>query len=92
MLDIRYPIILAPMFLVSDVHMLTEAAKAGITGAVPALNYRTDKAFRAALEELKLSGNGPFGINLIANKSNIRLKEQLQSCLEYKVDYVILQK
>jgi hypothetical protein len=28
-------------------------AKAGITGAVPALNYRTDKELRNAIAELK---------------------------------------
>ena len=77
------------MFLVSNVHMIIEATKAGITGAIPALNYRTDREFRKALEELKEKSNGPFGINLIANKSNIKLKEQLRSCLDYKVDYLI---
>lgn len=89
LLGIRYPIILAPMFLVSNVHMVVEATKAGITGAIPALNYRTDKEFRKALEELREKSIGPFGINLIANKSNIKLKEQLRSCLDYKVDYLI---
>jgi nitronate monooxygenase len=89
LLDIQYPIILAPMFLVSNVEMVIEATKSGITGAIPALNYRTDKQFRNALEELREKSNGPFGINLIVNKSNIKLKEQLRSCLDYKVDYVI---
>lgn len=89
LLDIRYPIIMAPMFLVSNVQMVVEATKSGISGAIPALNYRTDKEFRKALEELKEKSVGPFGINLIVNKSNIRLKEQLKSCLDYKVDYVI---
>ncbi len=77
------------MYLVSNVRMVVEATKSGITGAIPALNYRTDKEFRKALEELKDKCEGPFGINLIVNKSNIRLKEQLNSCLEFKVDYVI---
>ncbi len=89
LLGIRYPIILAPMFLVSDVNMVVEAAKSGITGAIPALNYRTDKEFRKALEKLKEKSIGPFGINLIANKSNIRLTDQLNSCLKFNVDYVI---
>jgi nitronate monooxygenase len=53
MLGIDYPVIMAPMFLVSNAKMVIEACKAGITGAIPALNYRTDKEFRAALEEIK---------------------------------------
>lgn len=77
------------MYLVSNVHMVVEASKAGITGAIPALNYRTDREFRKSLEELKEKSKGPFGINLIVNKSNIKLKEQLKSCLDYKVDYLI---
>lgn len=89
MLGIRYPIIMAPMFLVSNVEMVLEACKVGITGAIPALNYRNDRTFRNALAELKDKAQGPFGINLIANKSNYRLKEQLQACLDHKVDYVI---
>ncbi|MCG8306436.1 MAG: nitronate monooxygenase [Cytophagales bacterium] len=89
LLGIQYPLILAPMFLVSDIKMVLAAARAGITGAIPALNYRTDRKFRNALAELKEKSVGPFGINLIANKSNIKLKEQLKSCLEYQVDYVI---
>lgn len=89
LLDIHYPIILAPMFLVSNTKMVIEATKAGITGAIPALNYRTDKEFRNALSELKEKAEGPVGINIIANKSNIRLQEQLQTCLDYQVDYII---
>ena len=89
MLGIDYPIIAAPMFLVSNVAMTIEAIRAGATGAIPALNYRTDKEFRAALTEIKKTVSGPVGINLIANKSNIRLNEQLQSCLDLEVDYII---
>lgn len=89
MLGIEYPIIMAPMFLVSNVAMVKEAVKAGITGCIPALNYRNDEDFRKALDELVNENARPFGINLIVNKSNIRLKEQIETCLEYKVDYII---
>lgn len=89
MLGIKYPIIMAPMFLVSNAEMTIEAIKSGITGAIPALNYRTDEAFREALKKIKNEANGPFGINLIANKSNYRLDEQLKTCVEMKVDFII---
>lgn len=89
MLGIKYPIIIAPMFLVSNAKMLIAAGNAGITGCVPALNYRTDEKFRAALDEIRANTNGPIGINLIANKSNIKLEEQLATCIEKKVDYII---
>ncbi len=89
MLGIEYPIIMAPMFLVSNAKMVIEACNAGITGSIPALNYRTDSDFRKALEEIKKGTNKPFGINLITNKSNIRFEEQLKTCIEYKVAYII---
>ena len=41
MLNIEFPVIMAPMFLVSNEEMIIEAIKNGITGAIPALNYRT---------------------------------------------------
>ncbi len=89
LLGIKHPVIMAPMFLVSNVSMLLEASKAGITGCVPALNYRTIEAFETALKELKEKSEGPFGVNLIVNKSNFLYKEQLKSCCKYKVDYII---
>ena len=89
MLGVKYPIIMAPMFLVSNAKMTIEAAKAGITGAIPSLNYRTDEQFRAALKEIKEAGGTPVGINLIANKSNMGLDTQLQTCLDMEVDYII---
>ncbi len=89
MLGIRYPIIMAPMFLVSNAAMTIEAINAGATGAIPALNYRTDKEFRAALQQIRDNSKGPIGINIIANKSNIKLQEHLRTCLDMHVDYII---
>ncbi|MEQ8474711.1 MAG: nitronate monooxygenase [Fulvivirga sp.] len=88
-LGIKYPIIMAPMFLVSNAAMTIAAIKSGITGAIPALNYRTDKDLRAAIKEIKDKAKGPFGINLIVNKSNVRMKEQLNTCVELGVDFII---
>lgn len=96
LLGIDYPIILAPMFLVSNAKMIIEACHAGITGAIPALNYRSDADLRKALDEIKRAthlpadkAGKPFGINLIVNKSNIRLEEQLKTCVEYRVPFII---
>lgn len=88
LLGIQYPIIMAPMFLVSNVAMVKAAMQSGITGAIPALNYRTIEEFEAALSELKKEAR-PFGINLIVNKSNIKMQEQLDGCVKHKVDFII---
>ena len=87
--NIKYPIILAPMFLVSNNEMLIEAAKSGIMGCIPALNWRTPEEFEKGIKELKEKCPGPFGINLIANKSNIHLKKQIAICAKYAPDFII---
>jgi nitronate monooxygenase len=89
LLGIRYPIIVAPMFLVSNTAMVIAAIKAGATAAIPALNYRTLDELRAAIQEVKKATSGPIGINLIVNKSNFLYKEQLAVICEEKVDYII---
>lgn len=89
LLGIAHPIIVAPMFLVSNSAMIIAAIESGATAAVPALNYRTDKDFRAAIIEIKEKTGGPFGVNLIVNKSNVRLQEQLHTCVQLQVDFII---
>lgn len=89
MLGIDFPVIVAPMFLVSNKKMILEAIRAGVTGAIPALNYRTVEELRTVIQEIKQEATGPFGINLIVNKSNFLYKEQLKTCCEEKVDFII---
>lgn len=89
LLGIKYPIIMAPMFLVSNTKMIIAGLESGITAAFPALNYRTDKELRSAIEAIKKKTSKPFGVNLIVNKSNFKYKEQLETCLDLKVDFII---
>jgi len=89
LLGIEFPVIMAPMFLVSDENMIIEAIRSGITGAIPALNYRDTDDLRRAIRKIKSEANGPFGINLIVNNSNFLYKEQLQVCCEEQVDFFI---
>lgn len=89
LLGIEFPIIMAPMFLVSNEKMIIEAIKSGITGAIPALNYRNTEELQKAIRFIKSEVKGPFGINLIVNQSNFLYKEQLAVCCEEKVDFII---
>lgn len=89
LLGIEFPVIMAPMFLVSNEKMIIEGVKNGITGAIPALNYRSTDELREGIKAMKQAADGPIGINLIVNKSNFLYKEQLQICCEEKVDYII---
>ncbi|MEP5254618.1 MAG: nitronate monooxygenase [Winogradskyella arenosi] len=90
-LNIKYPIIQAPMFLVSNVAMVREAMTSGIAGCIPALNYRTLEGLREAIKELKAAKveGGAFGFNLIVNKSNVKYKGQLEVLCEEGCDFII---
>ncbi|HET9487058.1 MAG TPA: nitronate monooxygenase, partial [Chryseosolibacter sp.] len=89
LLGIEYPIIVAPMFLISNTKMIIAALDNGVTAAFPALNYRTDHELRAAIAQIKSSSTKPFGVNLIVNKSNPKYKSQLKTLLELNVDFII---
>lgn len=91
LLGIEHPIIIAPMFLVSNVKMATAAMQKNIAICIPALNYRTTEDLKEAIVALKKvkTEKGAFGINIIVNKSNLKCKEQLRICCEVGVDFII---
>lgn len=91
LLNIKYPLIQAPMFLVSNTSMVIEAMKNGIAGCIPALNYRTLDELRSAIKELKKAkvDGGAFGFNLIVNKSNLKYQKQLEVICEEGADFII---
>ena len=91
LLQITHPVIMAPMFLVSNTKMVIEGMKNGIAACIPALNYRTLDDLRTSIIELKQAkvSGGSFGYNLIVNKSNVKYKEQLRVLCEEGVDFII---
>ncbi len=89
MMGVRYPIIAAPMFLVSNEDMVVESSEAGAVGTFPALNYRPIENYRKALETIKRRTKKPIGVNIIVNKSNTRQKEDLKHALDCGVDMFI---
>lgn len=89
LLGIRYPIIGAPMFLVSNEDMVVEISEAGGIGTFPALNYRPISNYVKALKEIKSRTKKPVGVNIIVNKSNVRQKEDLHHALDAGVELFI---
>jgi len=97
---LRLPVFGAPMFVVSGPDLVIEQCKAGIIGSFPALNARPQAdldlwltrietelaAFARAHPERRVA---PFGVNLIMNKANTRLAEDLEVVLAHKVPIVI---
>lgn len=89
LLGIEFPVIMAPMFLVSSVDMIAAAGNSGIAGCIPALNFRTIEELDKALKEIRSKTKGPIGVNIIVNKSNVLAKKHLHTCLDNGVDFFI---
>jgi len=92
-LKINFPLIMAPMFLVSNEAMLKAGMKAGIMATFPSLNYRKEGELSSLLDQLhtwhKQFPGGNYGVNLIVQKSNPFYKNHLKICAEKKVPFYI---
>lgn len=91
---LRTPIIMAPMFLVSNEEMMKSAMKFGAMGTFPTLNYRKKGELDTILSSLnhyKTENNTPgnYGVNLIVQKTNPLYAEHLKICVEHKVPFYI---
>ncbi len=89
LLNIEYPIIMAPMFLVSNPKMVKIALDNGITAAIPAMNFRKIEDLSQCISNIKSISDKAFGINLITNKSNSKLKQQLKTLLDNPPSFII---
>ena len=89
LLGCRYPIIGAPMFLVSNADTVVAISEAGGVGTFPALNYRPIEKYREALKEMRARTKKPIGVNVIVNKSNLRQNDDLKCALDAGVNMFI---
>ena len=90
--NLKLPVIVAPMFLISNPNMIIECCKNGVIGSFPALNQRTSDGFETWLKQItgELTENdAPFAVNLIVNPVNKRLEDDLKLCIQYKVPIII---
>lgn len=95
----KLPVILAPMFLISNPKMVLEACEAGIIGTFPALNARTTEDLNQWMTEItsglealrEKNGEEPaaWGVNFISHRSNKRFKEDLDLIKKYQPPLVI---
>jgi nitronate monooxygenase len=94
------PIIGSPLFIISNPKLVIAQCKAGVVGAMPALNARPASQLDEWLAEITEtlaahdrahpeSPAAPFAINQIVHKSNDRLEHDLEACARYKVPIVI---
>lgn len=93
LLNIDFPMIMAPMFLVSNEAMLTAAMNSGIAGTFPSLNYRNAGEIEQVLDRLNQvkakTTRGTYGVNLIVQKTNPMYEKHLKVCVEKRVPFYI---
>ena len=98
--NLKFPVIGSPLFIISNPKLVIEQCKAGVIGAMPALNARPASQLDEWLAEITeaLAAHdkahpdhkaAPFAINQIVHKSNDRLEHDMQVCAKYKVPIVI---
>lgn len=97
--QLALPIIVSPMFIVSGTQLVIECCKNGIVGSFPSLNGRTAADFEEMLKEItsalkefeETTGKktAPYAVNIIVNRTNPRVQEDLMLCLKYKVPILI---
>ncbi|MGH8858247.1 MAG: NAD(P)H-dependent flavin oxidoreductase, partial [Polaromonas sp.] len=98
--NLPLPIIGSPLFIISNPKLVIEQCKAGVVGAMPALNARPAAQLEdwlAEITETLAAYNrahpdtpaAPFAINQIVHKSNDRLEHDMEMCVKYKVPIYI---
>jgi nitronate monooxygenase len=88
MLNIDFPIIGAPMFLVSFEDLTVAISEAGGLGAFPLPNYRTVDDLRTALENIRRRTQKPIGVNIHLS-GKFPWKDQLALCLDAGVKFFL---
>lgn len=89
-LGLTYPLVAAPMFIISNKEMIVAAADAGILGSMPSLNARTAEAFEEDLKWIRARTDRPFGINLTIGLTDPeRLQRDVELCFQYEVPVLI---
>ena len=98
---LRVPLIVAPMFLVSNPKMTIAACRAGVIGSYPAHSTRTREVFgewlvetEAALAGAEAAGEqpAPYAVNLVVHSSNARMEGDLELVIKHQVPIVLTSK
>ena len=98
--NLALPVVGAPLFIISNPKLVIEQCKAGIIGAMPALNARPAEQLDEWLAEITAAlaaydrahpdrPAAPFAVNQIVHKSNDRLDHDIAMVVKHKVPIII---
>jgi len=97
---VPFPVIGAPLFIISHPQLVIAQCTAGIVGSMPALNARPASQLDEWLAEITEAlaawdrahpdrPSAPFAINQIVHRTNDRLEQDMEVCARYRVPIVI---
>ena len=97
---LRFPVIGAPLFIVSGPDLVIAQCKAGVIGSFPALNARPQAQLDEWLHQITEALaehdrdhpdalSAPYAVNQIVHRSNDRLEEDIATCAKWKVPITI---
>src|SRR4249919_3520740 len=98
--NLALPVIGAPLFIISNPKLVIEQCKAGVIGAMPALNARPAEQLDEWLAEISEAlaahdrahperPSAPFAVNQIVHKSNDRLDTDMATVVKHRVPIII---
>ncbi len=88
MIGVRYPIIGAPMFLISYEELVVAVSEAGGLGSFPLPNFRSVDDLAKSLKSIRQQTKHPIGVNIHLS-GKFAWREQLKLCLDAGVMFFL---
>ena len=87
--QLRLPVIVAPMFLVSGPDLVIASSNAGLIGSFPGPNARTTAELENWMHQISNATSNPWAFNMITHKSYDRFSEELDLIKKFQPKIVI---
>ena len=87
--QLRLPVIVAPMFLVSGPDLVIASSNAGLIGSFPGPNARTAEELEDWMYQINNATSNPWAFNMITHKTYDRFSEELDLIKKFQPKIVI---
>jgi len=87
--QLRLPVIVAPMFLVSGPELVIASSNSGLIGSFPGPNARTAEELENWMQQITISTSNPWAFNMITHKTYDRFAEELSLIKKFQPEIVI---
>ncbi len=87
--QLRLPVIVAPMFLVSGPDLVIASSNSGLIGSFPGPNARTAEELEMWMQQINSSTSNPWAFNMITHKTYDRFEEELELIKQFQPEIVI---